>query len=372
MSNNILILGGYGNAGFLISKYLLKEDPDVSVVIAGRNPEKAKNAVDILNRMYKGQRASWIRVDASDREDLRKSLENVSLVVVASSTLKYTRIVAEEILRAGIDYFDLQLSSPVKLQTLYSLKEKIKNSGLCFITDGGFHPGVPAALIRYAARRLNNLESAKVFGALKIDWKSIRASESASNELLQEFKHYSTLVFKDGNWEEAGFSKPIKFAFEEPFGTQSCVPMFLEELKILPEIIPSLREAGFYVAGFNPILDYLLMPIIMLGIQVFPEKYASPFVKLFKFGLSFGKPPYGIKLVADCAGKEDNTKKEIKITLFHADGYVITAVPVVACLLQYLDGSIRKPGLWFQATAVEPSRFLDDMKRMGLRVIVES
>ena len=45
-----------------------------------------------------------------------------------------------------------------------------------------------------------------------------------------------------------------------------------------------------------------------------------------------------------------------------------TAIPVVACLLQYLDGSIRKPGLWLQANIVEPNRFMEDMKRMGIDV----
>ena len=54
--------------------------------------------------------------------------------------------------------------------------------------------------------------------------------------------------------------------------------------------------------------------------------------------------------------------------LYHEDGYMITAIPVAACLLQYLDGSIQKPGLWFQALVVEPERFMSDMKRMGLGV----
>jgi hypothetical protein len=56
------------------------------------------------------------------------------------------------------------------------------------------------------------------------------------------------------------------------------------------------------------------------------------------------------------------------VTLSHPDGYQFTAIPVAACLLQYLDGSIRKPGLWTQANLVDPARFFRDVERMGVAV----
>ena len=54
----------------------------------------------------------------------------------------------------------------------------------------------------------------------------------------------------------------------------------------------------------------------------------------------------------------------------HSDGYLLTAVPVVACLFQYLDGSVRNPGLHFQANVVEPKRFFRDLQMMGIDVIL--
>jgi saccharopine dehydrogenase (NAD+, L-lysine-forming) len=54
----------------------------------------------------------------------------------------------------------------------------------------------------------------------------------------------------------------------------------------------------------------------------------------------------------------------------HADGYVLTAAPMVACLLQMLDGSAREPGLHLQALLVEPARFLQDLQTMGVEVLV--
>ena len=58
----------------------------------------------------------------------------------------------------------------------------------------------------------------------------------------------------------------------------------------------------------------------------------------------------------------------MEITLYHHDAYMFTAIPVAACLLQYLDGLIRKAGLWTQANIVEPNRFMKDMERMGVHI----
>jgi hypothetical protein len=59
---------------------------------------------------------------------------------------------------------------------------------------------------------------------------------------------------------------------------------------------------------------------------------------------------------------------QLAVTLTHPDGYVLTAVPAVACILQMLDGSVRWAGLHYQAHLVEPVRVLADLARMGVEV----
>jgi saccharopine dehydrogenase (NAD+, L-lysine-forming) len=83
---------------------------------------------------------------------------------------------------------------------------------------------------------------------------------------------------------------------------------------------------------------------------------------------TFSKPPYGTLLKVEATGEKDGRPKTMQVTISHPDGYLFTAIPVAACLLQYLDGSIDRPGLWMQALVVKPTRFMADMQRMGIMV----
>jgi hypothetical protein len=58
---------------------------------------------------------------------------------------------------------------------------------------------------------------------------------------------------------------------------------------------------------------------------------------------------------------------KVRAVVEYNDAYYVTAVPVAACLLQYLDGSIDQPGLWIMGQVVDPYRFVNDMRRMGIR-----
>jgi len=64
----------------------------------------------------------------------------------------------------------------------------------------------------------------------------------------------------------------------------------------------------------------------------------------------------------------DGHPARLRLAVSHPDGYELTAVPVAACLLQWLDGSARKPGLWMMGHLAEPLRLFEDMQRMGVKV----
>ena len=371
MQTRIIILGGYGNTGLLISRLLLQES-DVQIVIAGRNLIRAERAADELNREFHSDRVSSKQVDAANTSNLEAAFDGINLVVVASSTITYARNVADIALEVGADYLDLHLSSPAKLSVLNSLREKIERKGRCFITDGGFHPGVPGAMVRYAASKFDVLEVAKISAAFQLNWKELLFSESTTSEFIDELINFNPLVLKNKKWVKMSMQKIPKFEFGEFFGERYCPPMFLEELRSLPDDIPSLNETGFYISGFNWMTDYIIMPIAFTAFKVFREKAKMPMGKLFIWGLkTFSKAPFGAIIQLEAKGLKDKKNSFMRMKLTHDNAYILTAVPVVACLLQYFNGTIRRPGLWFQANLVEPIQFFSDIERLGVRVNIQ-
>lgn len=368
--STILILGGYGNTGRPLARLLLQES-DVHLVVAGRNAEKAAALADELNQAYPGGRVTAARVDAADPASLAAAFNGISMVVVASSTAQFVRQVAEAALAAGSDYLDVQYSTS-KVAYLQSIQSQIEAAGRCFITDGGFHPGLPGALIRYAIPQFDLLDMAVVGSVIKIDWAGLELGEATANELVEELNNYTSLVYKDGGWKPTRWSSTADFIsmdFDAVFKNQYAAPMFLEELRHLPDQAPGCRQMGFYVGGFNWFVDWLVMPLGMAALKLAPRRAIRPVGRLMLWGLqAFSRPPYGVLLKLEAQGLKDGQAKRLELLLSHPDGYVFTAVPVVACLLQYLEDSRRRPGLWTQAEFVDPSRFLDDLQRMGIQI----
>jgi saccharopine dehydrogenase (NAD+, L-lysine-forming) len=353
----ILILGGYGATGRSLTKHLLAQT-DSHLIIAGRNLEKAEAFVETLHN----PRLTAKRVDAADATSVKQALQDVDFLLVAAPTTHHAETVVCAALEAGVDYLDVQYSDR-KLEVLRAHEEEIKEKNLCFVTEAGYHPGLPSLMIRYAASKLDHIESARV--TCYLNMKNLPYTE-AVDELMEAFLHYQAQVYKNGAWTKPSSWDMRTFDFGEEIGARSCYSMFFEELRGIPAMYPTLKDTGFYISGSNPLADLILTPIVMLGLKIAPKRGLRPLGKLMWWGMGKSKPPYRVMLKVEAAGQQNGKLTRLDASVEHEDGYELTAIPVVALLKQF--DRVRAPGLHMMGHLAEPNCLFQDMEQMGVRV----
>lgn len=379
---DVLLLGGAGTTGAVLAELLLGHSA-ATVVLAGRDLGKAERAAAELGSRYPG-RVSARAADASDAASLRRAFAGVGLVAVAAGVIEHAGTVAEAALDAGAgaDYYDLLLGSPAKYAALEAVHARAETEGRVLITDGGIHPGLSAIMIRALAPSFWRLERAEVAGLMKVDWGAYDFAAATIHEFVTGLADYSAAALRDGVWAELPWKDAMRQVdFGSPFGVQRCSVMAMEELRRLPEQIPTLRDCGFFVSGFNPVADNLLPPLGLGVMKVAPGVLGAPYARLFAWGLrTFARPPYGVIWQLEAEGETapggpagtaaagTGVTTTVGLRLLHEDAYWLTSAAAAACLLQYLDGSLRAPGLHLQALAAEPARMLRDLQRMGVRI----
>jgi saccharopine dehydrogenase (NAD+, L-lysine-forming) len=366
MSLTILVLGGYGTTGRTLCELVL-EHGEADVIVAGRSLTKGEAAAADLGARYPG-RVTARAADAADAASLARALDGVGLVAVAASVLTHAGTVAQAALDAGVDYFDLLLTSEEKFAALERLRPRLEASGRCFITDGGVHPGLSAVLIRALAPAFGRLERADVAGLLKVDWAAYDFQPSTIHEFAHEFRDYRVEALRDGAWQKIEWRDATRaIDFGPPWGDERCTLMYMKELELLPEQLPDLRTCGFYVSGFNPVVDTTVLPLGMAVMRYTPDLLGKPYSRLLAWSLRrFGTPPYGTVFQVEAEGEaRAGGALQAGLRVTHPDGYRLTAAAAAACLLQWQDGSLREPGLHLQALAADPARLLRDLHAMG-------
>jgi saccharopine dehydrogenase (NAD+, L-lysine-forming) len=348
MSGEIVVVGGYGNAGRKIVELLLVHT-DRRIVIGGRSRARAEALVaELQSPRLRGE-----SIDATDPASLARALDHAELLIVAAGTSANWHTTAEASLAARCHQLDIQIGS-AKNAGLRALGAQARKRGVCIVTDCGFHPGVPAAMVRAHPE----LTTAVVNSWIAVDWAALgEFSQSTVDEMLQEFTDYRYEAFVDGRWTTATGMRTAYFP--SPVGRQKVAAMGLDEMHELTASRPDLRETGFYVGGFPTEVNYGVIPLVYAGMRLLPGT-AKALGHLLDSSLRrFSHPPYVTHLQLDSGPRT-------VMRLTHTDAYLLTAAPVVAATKQVLDGA--ESGVHLQAMLVEPTVFFTDLQAMGVQL----
>ncbi|HRY08657.1 MAG: saccharopine dehydrogenase NADP-binding domain-containing protein [Actinobacteria bacterium] len=355
---SIVVVGGYGNAGRRIVELLLRHT-DRQVVVTGRRLDRARALVETLA----DSRATAAQADATDPRTLAPLLEAAEILIVAAGTSTSWRTTARAALDAGCHQLDIQIGS-AKNAGLRALDPSAREAGVTILTDCGFHPGVPAAMVRQVDSG-RGLATAIVSSWIAVDWAGLgEFADSTIDEMLQEFADYRYEAMVEGEWIAPRGMRTADFPPD--IGERKVAAMGLDEMHEVAATLPDLRTTGFYVGGFPPAVNYGVIPVVYAGMRVAPRQLAGPLGRLLNRSLRrFSKPPFTTVLQVDGACADAPVRPLMRLR--HQDAYLLTAAPVVAAVRQVLDTPAR-PGVHLQAMYVEPAAFFDDLAAMGVHV----
>jgi saccharopine dehydrogenase (NAD+, L-lysine-forming) len=357
-----LLVAATGYAGNTLASYLLKET-GATVILAGRSRAKLDDLQSGLRQQGLAHRLEVLELDATNLDSA--ALGDFDLLVNATAEGPHNAALIQACLDHRADWIDMQMNNEL-LNPPPVLRDSIERAGRCFVIQAGFHPGIIAPLIRYAGQQMDVMVGA-IVGSVIRD-KTGLPYTSGFSELVASFRDYKSEMYKDGQWQKLKYSNYPKIRFEYGFGELLTYPVEMTELRRLTELMPDLRNTGFFIAGFNWFADYLITPLIMLSSRIAPRQTEAPLGRLLSWSTKrFSRPPYGTVVQVDAEGRRDGQPVRFRLSLFHEDAYVLTAVPTVAMIKQMLSGKVQ-PGIHLMGLCCDPVQLIEDIERTDVSI----
>ncbi len=157
MKGNILIVGGYGGVGRVISTTLGDRFPG-QVVVAGRNYQKAQDFASKTNN-----KVIPAKLDISRMHEVGSSLDdNVALVVMCVENQDTQFQFVEQCITRGLHYVDISATYEL-LSQIESLDSKAKEHGSTILLSVGLAPGLTNLLASHCTSVLDEVLHVDIF-----------------------------------------------------------------------------------------------------------------------------------------------------------------------------------------------------------------
>lgn len=238
----IFVLGGAGKMGCIAVQDLVKDDRVDEVVIADVNLEQARIVADYLN----SSKIVIKQVDINQKDDLVQAMKGSDTCL--NATVYYTNLkVMEACLEAGVHYTDMGGLFHTTRKQL-ELHDRFAAAGISAVLGMGSAPGIPNIQARYAADRLDAIESIKIYDGIMPpppdDVRFTYAVPTIVDELT-----VSPMVFENGEFvAKEPLSDFEDYWFEPPLG---LLPMHLSLHSEVATLPVTFKDKGVKTCFFK-------------------------------------------------------------------------------------------------------------------------
>lgn len=377
----IIVLGGAGKMGSVAVQVLAKDKRVKEVVLADINVEQAKIVADYL----KSSKIKIARVDIKDEEAFAKFLKGAD--VCLNATVYYTNLlVMEACLKAGVKYTDMGGLFHITRKQL-ELHDRFAASGVSAVLCMGSAPGVPNIHSRYAADRLDTIESIRIFDGIKPPPPDSERFPYAVPTIVDELT-VEPMVFENGEFVAkpplSGFED---YWFEAPMGV---LPMHLSLHSEVATLPISFKDKGIQECFFK--INYWGMaqkmaekvriladfgfdgtePIDVNGVPVVPRDlmvsmlsgYVNPITDFL--APPKNKPPDWVKeIVTEIHGTKDGKDMTYRLGTLTCKGALPTGAGPAISAIWLAEGRIE-PGVYPPEACIDPEPFFKELEELEI------
>jgi saccharopine dehydrogenase-like NADP-dependent oxidoreductase len=379
----IVVLGGAGRMGRIAVKDLAASDGVEEVVIADRDAELAHKVAGLLP-VGRGK-VKVIPVDVTDHNGLVATLRGADAALNAVHYY-FNLDVMRACLEAGVPYTDLGGLFHTTRKQL-ALHEEFARAGVTAVLCMGSAPGVPNLQARYAADRLDKVESIRIYdGILPPPGDDIRfgyAIPTIIDELVMP-----PMVFRDGQFvEEEPLAGEEDYWFTPPVGLLRCHLSLHSEVATLPLSFKDkgVRECFFKInywcmspeafAKVKLLADLGFASSKLVDVHGTPVKPRDMLVTLLAEYIppldAFVQEPadpqhWSKEIVTEVRGTRDGRALTYRLGTLTPVGSSPTGVAPSVVAQWLAAGRVSGPGVFPPEVAIDPQPFFAELQQRGI------
>lgn len=365
MMRTVVVIGGYGNFGQVISRRLAAL-PNVQLIVAGRDAGKARLLADSIG-------ARGEEIDSNDpklAETLKRLRAHVAIHCAGPFQGADYRV-ARAAIDAGTHYIDIADGRRFVCD-ITTLDTAARDAGIAVISGASSVPALSSAVVNahlHAFSRLDSIDTgisssekipgtATVAGVLSYVGKTI--------DVLRDGKHSQVI----------GWQGLRRERFGAPAGKRWLGDCDVPDLELFPLQYRQVQTVRFS-AGLGLSVTHLgtwfLSGLTRAGILSRPEKFASWLRRLAQLLERFGNGTSAMYVRMSGIGKngEDITRRWQLIAQDN-DGIHIPCLAAVALCRKLVDSDVIDPGARACVGLLSLDEYLAELKGLLIQVSFES
>lgn len=366
MTNQVLIIGGYGRIGSSVARDLATYT-NSEITITGRNPEATIKQIPISGVKY-------LALDLADKERVKNVIHTYSksssnLVIHCAGPFHYRDTnVLKNCIEAGVNYIDV---SDYRGYTRKALEycDAAKSAGVTAIINTGIFPGISNSLARQSVEQLDETEEihlSYVVGG------SGGAGVTVMRTTFLGLQHPFE-VWINGKWESVKpYSDRQIIEFPKPYGKIGVYWFDLPESLTLPTSFPVktvTTKFGSFPDFYNRLtwMTARLFPASWLNNYDLVESLAKVSYKMTQFTDKYSGTGVGIQ--SKVIGKKSGKKANFCCSIIHKDTATVTGIGAGGIAELILLGKVNKPGVWSVENGLSTDLFEQVIQSRGFEQI---